>query len=295
MANISIIIRTLNEAKWLPELLGAIAAQDTRGLEHDVVLVDSGSTDGTLAIARTHGCQIVTIDKSQFTFGRSLNLGCSAASGRHLVIISGHCVPHNKDWLYQLCRPLEEGLCSYAYGRQIWREGYSKFSERQLFQKYFPEASHIPQDGFFCNNANSALLRSAWAQYRFDEEATGLEDMALAKRIWEDGGKIGYVAEATVEHIHEESGAQVKRRYEREAIALQGIMPEVHVSFFDFLRYTTAGILLDLSAAIQERRVLRELSDIVLFRTMQYWGTYRGNNDHRKLSREKREKYFYPR
>src|SRR5690606_41754809 len=39
----------------------------------------------------------------------------------------------------------------------------------------------FPQDGFFCNNANSAISREAWERYRFDESVTGLEDMELAR------------------------------------------------------------------------------------------------------------------
>ncbi len=292
--DISIVIRTLNEAKWLPELLDAIARQDLGGLTCETILVDSGSTDGTLEIARRNGCRIVTIEKSHFTFGRSLNVGCQAARGRILAFVSGHCVPVGTDWLSNLCSPLDEGICVYSYGRQIAREGYSKFSEKQLFMKYFPAFSALPQQGFFCNNANSAILASSWRRFRFDEEVTGLEDMVLGKLLVEQGDKIGYVADAVVEHIHEESWRQVRRRYEREAIALQGIMPEVHVSWADFLRYTIAGILLDASAALQERRLARTLGEIVLFRTMQFWGTYRGNNDHRKLSRQAKEKYFYP-
>ena len=293
--DISVVIRTLNEAKWLPELLDAIQKQNLRGFTCEVILVDSGSTDSTLAIAKSFGCKIVTINKSEFTFGRSLNIGCEAAEGRFLVFISGHCVPVGEDWLYNLCKPLDDGICSYTYGRQIEREGYSKYSEKQLFLKYFPDSSKIPQEDFFCNNANSALQKSAWRRYPFDEEVTGLEDMVLAKQLWQDGEKIGYVATAVVEHIHEETWRQVKRRYEREAIALQGILPEVHVNFGDFLRYTLSGIMFDSSAALQERRFWRSLGEIVMFRTMQYWGTYCGNNEHRKLSRKAKEKYFYPR
>ena len=50
----------------------------------------------------------------------------------------------------------------------------------------------------------------------------------------------------------------------------------------------------DLSAAIQEKRMLRELGGIVMFRLMQYWGTYRGNHQVRQLSAEMKHKYFYP-
>lgn len=293
--NVSIIVRTLNEARFLPELLQAIKDQALGDWQSEVVLVDSGSSDATLEIAKSFGCKIVTIDKSEFTFGRSLNVGCDAASGRFLIFVSGHCVPVGRDWLVNLCSPLDAGSCAYTYGRQIERDGHNKFSEKQLFLKYFPAQSSIPQDGFFCNNANSAVLRSAWAQHRFDEEVTGLEDMVLAKQLWLADGKIGYVADAVVEHIHEENWGQVKRRYEREAIALQGIMPEVHVGLGDFVRYSMAAILFDAAAALRERRFWRSMCEIILFRTMQYWGTYRGNNNHRKLSREAKERYFYPR
>ena len=45
--------------------------------------------------------------------------------------------------------------------------------------------------------------------------------------------RIGYVAEAPVYHIHDESWAQVQRRYEREALALRSILPEIKVNLAD--------------------------------------------------------------
>ena len=63
--------------------------------------------------------------------------------------------------------------------------------------------------------------------YQFDEELTGLEDMHLAKRLVAAGGLVGYVAEACVFHLHLERWTQIQRRFEREALALQQICPEV--------------------------------------------------------------------
>lgn len=291
----SIVIRTYNEAKWLPEALDAVRNQDLDGLEMEVVLVDSGSEDNTREIATDHGCRIVEIKKSDFTFGRSLNVGCDAAEGRNLIFISGHCIPDRQDWLRKLIEPLDQNICSYTYGRQYGRVGVTKYSEEMLFKKYFPETSALPQEGFFCNNANAAVPKDIWQQYPFDEEVTGLEDMVLAKRLVEQGEKIGYVADAPVIHLHEESWSKVKTRYEREAIALQGIMPEVHVGFGDFLRYTMAGVFHDWAEALDQRTFWKHAGEIIMFRSMQYWGTYRGNNDHRKMSRQQKEKYFYPR
>lgn len=291
----SIVIRTYNEGKWLAEALEACAAQDDREFSYEIVIVDSGSTDDTLAIAERYGARITHIKKSDFTFGRSLNVGCDFAEGRFLVFISGHCIPVGDQWLANLVRPLHEGVVSYTYGRQQGRPGITKFSEEQLFKKYFPERSLVPQEGFFCNNANSAVLTEVWAQYRFDEEVTGLEDMVLAKQLVRDGHRIGYVADASVIHLHEETWSKVKTRYEREAVALQDIMPEVHIGFRDFVRYTAAGIMFDWSEALSQRVFWKEAGDIFMFRLMQYWGSYRGNNDHRKLSQTRKDRYFYPR
>ncbi|WP_421788183.1 glycosyltransferase [Hyphobacterium sp.] len=291
----SIVIRTYNEGKWLGEVLEACAAQDNGEFSHEVVIVDSGSTDDTLAIAEQHGARVTHIKKSDFTFGRSLNVGCEFAEGRFLVFISGHCIPVGDQWLVNLIRPLHEGTVSFTYGRQQGRPGVTKFSEEQLFRKYFPEHGSIPQEGFFCNNANSAVLKEIWKTYKFDEEVTGLEDMVMGKRLVADGHKIGYVADASVIHLHEETWSKVKTRYEREAIALQGIMPEVHIRFRDFIRFTVAGIMYDMSEALNQRVFWKEAGSIFMFRLMQYWGSYRGNNDHRKLSQERKDRYFYPR
>lgn len=290
----SIVIRAYNEAEHLGDLLRAVGSQQRNGLEVETLVVDSGSTDGTVGIARRHGCRLVQIQRDEFSFGRSLNLGCEAAKGDFLVFVSGHCIPVDERWLVKLVAPLAADVAAFSYGRQLGN-GHSRFSEHQILRKYFPEHDHVPQEGFFANNANSSLRRSVWERYRFDEDLSGLEDMDLAKRLTDDGKKIAYVAEAAVFHLHDETWQQIRWRYEREAVALQKIMPEVQVTFADFLRYTSSAVLVDAGAALQEKSLLRHLPEIVAFRLMQFWGSYRGNHEHRVLSKKMKEKYFYPR
>lgn len=292
--HISVVIRTLNEARYLPALLESLQQQQLGANSCEVVLVDSGSTDGTLKIAEDGGCRIVHIAKQEFSFGRSLNLGCLAAQGEALVFVSGHCIPCAPDWLARLVAPLGKNGVVYSYGGQLGGET-THFSEHQIFAKYFPPRSQVPQDGFYCNNANAALLRSEWEDTRFDEELTGLEDMYLAKELVQRGRRIAYVAEARVFHLHDEGWRQVKRRFEREAIALQRIMPEVHLSLLDVVRYATSAILLDLGAALNERRLVRHFAQIVAYRACQFWGAYKGNHVHRRLSRVAKERYYFPR
>ena len=157
----SIVIRTYNEERYLNELLQAISKQENEVVDREVVIIDSGSTDATLEIAESHNCRITHIKKSEFTFGKSLNMGCDFANGDFLVFVSGHCIPASDSWLDELCKPMVDGLVDYSYGRQVGRDT-TKYSEDRHFEKWFPEYSKIPQEGFFCNNANAAVTRSAW-------------------------------------------------------------------------------------------------------------------------------------
>ncbi len=291
---VSIVIRTYNEQRHLDALLKGIQTQACDGFEIETVIVDSGSTDDTLKIADRYPTKIVPIKKEEFSFGRSLNIGCAAANGEVLVFVSGHCIPVGPRWIADLVAPIGQNNVAYTYGGQVGDET-SHFSEKQIFAKYFPGNDKIPQEGFYINNANAALLKSVWQDHRFDEELTGLEDMHLAKRLVAQGYKVAYVASGAVYHLHNETWAQVRRRFEREAIALQHIMPEVQLGWGDVFRYFMSAVFLDLGAALQQRCMRENFRRILLYRFMQFTGSYKGNHFHRQVSRELKESYFYPR
>ncbi len=287
----SVVIRTYNEARYLNELLSMTVAQDMRGLEHEIVLVDSGSTDNTLEIAERHGCRIVHIPQAEFTFGRSLNVGCEAAHGMHLVFISGHCVPQDSDWLYNLTAPLRDKQFVYTYGGQLGRDT-TKFSEQQVFEQTY--GSGDKPHPYFVNNANAALAKSIWQEFKFDETLSGLEDMHLGKQLVARGYHVGFTPNASVYHIHDETWSQVRWRYEREALALQEIDPSLHMSRRDLVRCIARSVRMDSRKARQENRLISELLDIIRFRVSQYWGSYKGSHASRRLSADRRRRYFYP-
>ena len=290
---ISIIIRTLNEEKYLEELIKAIKKQIISDYQIEIVVVDSGSTDNTLNIAQKYDARIIFIEKKYFSFGRSLNIGCLHAKGNILVFISGHCIPTNNLWLSKLIKPILNGF-EYSYGKQIGRDT-TLFSENQVFLKQYPNKSKVPQKNFFCNNANAALSRKIWNKYKFNENISGCEDMELAKRYFTDGGMVAYVSNASVYHIHNEDWISIRRRYERESVALQIIMPEIQLNFFDSFHYFLVGILKDFRAALRQKVFLRNCYKILRYRYEQYRGSYIGNHISRKISEGKKIEYFYPR
>ena len=111
----SIVVRTLNEAKHLEDLMRGIHQQNYKDWE--IILVDSGSTDGSPDIARRYGARIFHIPSEEFTYGRSLNLGCQQALGKYLVFASGHVRPVTNNWLGNLVKPFQEPSVAMVYGR----------------------------------------------------------------------------------------------------------------------------------------------------------------------------------
>ena len=286
----SLIIRAFNEERSIGRLLEGVRRQSLRELE--TILVDSGSTDATPAIATQYGARVVHIPPAEFTFGRSLNLGLAAASADLAVIVSAHVYPVYPDWLECLLAPFADSHVALTYGKQRG-DAHSKFSEQQVFARWFPEESVPRQAGPFCNNANAAIRRSAWKAHPYDETLTGLEDLAWARWAVEQGHAIAYVSEAEVIHVHHETPGGVLNRYRREGMAFKKIYPEAHFSLYDFGRNVLSSIGFDLLHAARENQLARSLADIFWFRTAQIWGTYQGYRHSSLLTPDLRQTFYY--
>lgn len=289
--SVSIIIRCYNEAAHIGRLLTGIDRQTFAPSQ--IIVVDSGSTDETLAIASQFQVEVIHIEPEDFSFGYALNIGCEAATGDVLLFASAHVYPVRNDWVAEMLRPFQSEQTGLVYGRQIGHEN-SRFSERQIFSQWFPDHSNPVQTHYFCNNANAAIRRSLWRQMRYNEALTGLEDLDMARRVQDAGFHVAYQAAATIVHVHEETFAQTFNRYRREAFALAHILPEERFSFFDFLRLWPGNVLSDYWHAFRQRELTRNILPIAIFRLMQFWGTYRGSNSKGSVTAELRQRFYYP-
>ncbi len=287
----SIVIRSFNEQKHIGRLLAGIREQSVQDCE--VIVVDSGSTDGTAEIAQEQGAKVVHIQPSEFSFGHALNVGCREAVGDILVFASAHVYPVSTLWLEHLLAPFDDTKVVLTYGRQTGNEA-TKYAEHRIFQKWFPNQSDFDQKNPFCNNANAAVRRSVWQEHPYDVSLTGLEDLDWASRLMTLGNRIAYVADATVVHVHEETLARIYNRYRREAIALKAIRNEQRFSFVDFFRLWVGNSLSDLCHSVKDRVLFKKFSEIILFRLMQFWGTYRGFHHRGEVDSVLRQRFYYP-
>ena len=288
---ISIVIRARNEEDHIGRLLFGIHQQTIE--DPEVILVDSGSTDGTLAVASQYPVKIVHIHPKEFTFGRSLNRGIAASSGDIVVNVSAHCFPVYPDWLEKLTEPLNDSTYGLTYGKQRGGES-NHFSEHVIFNKYFPENSVLKQAHPYSHNANAAIRRKLWEEHSYNENLTGLEDLAWSSWAMESGYSIAYIAEAEVIHLHEETYKQVYKRYMREAIALKQILPESSYTFWKFLKRLPMSVARDMMYARRSGVLVKNFWSILAFRFMQALGNLNGYQYSGKINAQLHRRFYYP-
>jgi len=271
----SIVIRARNEAAALGRLLAGIRLQDHGDTE--IVLVDSGSTDDTRAIAAAHGSRVVAIAPADFTYGRALNVGCAAARGRACVFVSAHCVPANDRWLTRLLEPLADPAVGAAYGKQLPLADTRPYEQRNLLAG-FPFGSRRQTSQTFFHNANAVVRREVWEQLPFDETLPGLEDREWARRALAAGWQIAYEPMAMVYHEHDESLAQIYTRAFREGVAVRRLDPGFAQSPARFVVNCLRGVQRDVRFVRRYGRPWRAVPELVTQRMVELWGTYRGVN-----------------
>jgi glycosyltransferase involved in cell wall biosynthesis len=291
----SIIVRAFNEEKHIGRLFRGINEQHLKEIE--VILVDSGSSDTTISIASNNNwdfpVKIIRIEPEQFSFGRSLNLGIKEVRSDLVVIASAHIYPVYPDWLDRLISPFADSLVGLTYGKQRGNV-ITHISEHQIFARWFPDESRSQESNPFCNNANAAIRKNLWYEHQYDETLPGLEDLEWGNWAISQGYQVSYVPEAEVIHVHEDTPRGIYNRYRREGMAFKKIFPQEVFNFRHFIRLFIQNVLSDSFVAVREKIFFSEISNIVWFRFMQFWGTYRGYRQVGPLTWELRQTFYYP-
>lgn len=200
MNEVSIIIRTYNEERWIGECLESIKSQTLNDFE--IILVDNLSSDKTVEKARHVYPDLTIMEIEDYLPGRALNEGIRHSGGEYFVCLSAHCIPVNERWL----ETLRDNFDTYdklagVYGRQVPIESSNPVDKRDLIRTFGPEKRVQTQDTFF-HNANSIVRRDVCEEFPFDEKVTNIEDQIWADDVLNNGYKVVYEPDAAVYHHH---------------------------------------------------------------------------------------------
>lgn len=204
---VSIVIRTRNEAEFIDKTLRKVREQEFTG-KYEIIVVDSGSTDSTLDIIRRYNVRLLQIPYKEFTYGRSLNLGASNAKASLIVNLSAHALPRNERWLTHLIDGFEDDDVAAVYGRQLSIGHLNPFEacQNEVFfgnkRITFNPTNKTALKNIHFSNSNSAIRKDVWEKFRFDEEVPYAEDLVWQRQISEAGYSIVYVPYAVVYHTH---------------------------------------------------------------------------------------------
>ena len=219
--SVSVIIRAKNEAASIGRTLELLAAQ-TRPPD-EVIVVDSGSTDGTLEIVRRFPARLIEIPAASFTYGRALNVGIAEASGDYIASLSAHSTPADERWLANLVAPFRNPRGAGVMGRQIPRENatWLELIGMRMTGLMSEEPDLRDRNPRF-SNANAGLRRSLWQRVPFDEKVAGAEDFAWARTMQALGYLIAYEPGAAAYHSHGEPLDKHLRRIMHDAPTVLG-------------------------------------------------------------------------
>ena len=218
MRSASVIVRARDQRDALERALRSLREQT---VPVEIVVVDSGSTDGALQVAREHADTVVEIDPAAFTFGGALNAGARAASGDIHFALSSHCRAEFPDWV-------ERALAHYEHPRVAGTHGVRQRPDRApLTEVFLQDAAHArahPYWGF--SNHASSWRADVWAQHPFDETLDACEDKAWAWRVMDDGWLIAVDPGLEISKRHRQAAGvrALYRRSRREAEALGRVM-----------------------------------------------------------------------
>jgi len=210
MVEISIIIRTHNEEKWIGQCLRKIREQTLDDLK--IVLVDNLSTDKTVEKAQHTYPDLTLVEIDDYMPGLALNEGVRASEGSFFVCLSAHCIPADDGWLEALRTAFDEADdVAGVYGRQLPAESTDPVDKRDLIRTFGPERRVQERDTFF-HNANSMIRREVWEDHPFKEEVTNIEDQIWGNEVINAGYRLVYEPDAAVYHHHGINQGNDKKR-----------------------------------------------------------------------------------
>jgi glycosyltransferase involved in cell wall biosynthesis len=242
MSVATVAIPVLNGARYLEEVLGVVRSQELPdSVELEILIVDSGSTDGSLSIAERHGVRVHQIPGSEFSHGGTRNLAMRIARGDHVAFITQDATPAHERWLASLLAGFEKADdVALVFGPHIARPDASHMIKSEMERHFalWPDGDvqrldrssqglqdyrAYPGKWSFFSDVNGCVARWAWEQIPY-REVPYAEDQLIGREMIEAGFAKVYMADAAVWHSHDYPPAQFLQRYFDEFRAMREVL-----------------------------------------------------------------------
>lgn len=215
---VSIIIRTYNEARDVRRCLEAMLKQDFDRPFEIVIVYNTDSTDNTLEIVQSMGLKVVK--KGHYNAGENINFGIKNSDGKYLVITSAHCYPVDSHWLSNLYRNFSDPEVAGVYGKQVIPDSAKPMARRQVSAVY-NDSWRSSRDNPVISNVNCMIRRDVWEKHQYDESPGNVvEDICWGMKVQEMGYKIVYEPKAAMVHYHNDGLRGYYRRSRSEGYGL---------------------------------------------------------------------------
>ncbi|HET8944155.1 MAG TPA: glycosyltransferase family 2 protein [Dehalococcoidia bacterium] len=233
----SLVILTKNGGPRFRTVIERIQAQVVP-FDYEVLVVDSGSTDGSDEAAVAAGWRVIRIPPTDFRFGPTRDFAFSHAHGDLIVTISQDVVPLSDNWLEVMCRPFEKEGADAVQMWAVLPEPVTFFWEKAGLFYYTREIRRwLRQYGIGLSCHCLAVRREVWQRYGFGE-ALMSEDKVLQARMAQGNCKVVVVPELMVEHYLEHGVIRLAKRCMNEGMGWR---------FVD-VRYSLRDAILDLAS-----------------------------------------------
>ena len=217
---LSVLVRCCNEMRALPEFWRALQRQ-TAFSQVEVLVLDSGSTDGSIKYLLDQPCSLFQIPPEHFNFGRSCNQLMHLAHAPRALFLSAHVLLERDTVFQEIIALLDPQRDQAGYLRQVPNSvfGFNAYEKAYLNRRFPPGTSlqHLREPAAF-SNAASALTQKAWLQNPFPE-IHGSEDFRWAQEHLRHGGELFYLPHLHALHSHNETPTQVYQRVRLNVVA----------------------------------------------------------------------------
>jgi rhamnosyltransferase len=218
---VGVIVPTLNAAEMWPEFRRSLMAQNVA--PHQVLIVDSASTDNTVELACASGFGVVSIARSDFNHGGTRQRAIQFfPAAEILVYLTQDAILADSHAIEELVDAFRDGQIGAAFGRQLPRPNAGPIEAHSRIFNYPAQSDVRSFDcrerlGFktiFVSNSFAAYRRSALESIGgFPVDVIFGEDTCAVARMLMNGWKVAYVAGARAYHSHEYSCGQEFKRY----------------------------------------------------------------------------------